>query len=79
MAEPNKNALKERMHEIIFEADTPAGKLFDTLLLIFIAASVLVVILESVPRLQQQYAGLFARVEWVLTDHLHHRVLVTAV
>jgi len=67
MAEPNKNALKERMHEIIFEADTPAGKLFDTLLLIFIAASVLVVILESVPRLQQQYAELFARLEWGFT------------
>ena len=67
MAEPNENALKERMHEIIFEADTPAGKLFDTLLLIFIAASVLVVILESVPRLQQQYAELFARLEWGFT------------
>jgi voltage-gated potassium channel len=34
---------RERWYEIIFEADTPAGKLFDVLLLIAILLSVLVV------------------------------------
>lgn len=36
---------RERLHEIIFEADTPAGKRFDSLLLVL---SVAVVMLESV-------------------------------
>ena len=31
---------RERLHEIIFEADTPAGKRFDVLLLWLIVASV---------------------------------------
>ena len=41
---PWKNAL----HEIIFEADTPAGKVFDIALLVAIVLSVLAVCLESV-------------------------------
>ena len=39
---------RERWYEIIFEADTPAGKLFDVLLLIAILLSVAVVMFESV-------------------------------
>ncbi len=39
---------RERLHEIIFGADTPAGKAFDVTLLILIIASVLAVVLESV-------------------------------
>lgn len=67
MAEPNENNLRGRLHEIIFEADTPAGKLFDTLLLILITASVLVVMLESVEPLQQKYARVFSNLEWGFT------------
>jgi len=67
MAEPNENDLRGRLHEIIFEADTPAGKLFDTVLLILIAASVLVVMLESVEPLQQRHARLFTNLEWGFT------------
>ena len=37
------------VHDIIFEADTPAGKAFDVALLIAIVISILVVMLESVP------------------------------
>ncbi len=40
--------LKESLYEIIFEADTPAGKLFDVLLFIAIMASVLLTMLSSV-------------------------------
>ena len=40
---------RERIHEIIFEADTPAGKRFDVILLWCIVASILVVMGESVP------------------------------
>lgn len=41
-------ALRARLHEIIFEADTPEGRLFDLLLLVAILSSVVVVLLESV-------------------------------
>lgn len=47
--------LKDELYVIIFESDTPMGKLFDTCLIGFIIASILVVILESV----QGFAGHF--------------------
>ena len=45
----NKN-WKTKLHDIIYEADTPTGKLFDVVLLITIIASILLVMLESVRR-----------------------------
>ncbi len=42
------NQLRDDIHEVIFEADTPLGKFFDVTLLIFIILSVLVVMLETV-------------------------------
>jgi voltage-gated potassium channel len=36
----SSNSLRSRLHEIIFEADTPAGKLFDILLILSIVASI---------------------------------------
>ncbi len=63
----DKNDLREKLHEIIFEADTPAGKFFDLMLLVFIAGSVLVVMLESVEPWQERYAGLFTTLEWFFT------------
>ena len=61
------NPLKEKIHEIIFEADTPAGKLFDIVLMILIVASVLVVMLESVESINKQYHSIFKVLEWVFT------------
>lgn len=58
---------QKRVHEIIFEADTFEGKLFDIVLLIAIILSVLVVMLESVPQYSEKYQSLFTAVEWVLT------------
>lgn len=58
---------RERLHEIIFEADTPAGKLFDVLLLIAIAASVLVVMLESSHEWSAAYGRFFYYAEWFFT------------
>jgi voltage-gated potassium channel len=40
--------IRSRLHEIIFEADTPASKAFDIILLIIIILSVLAVLIESV-------------------------------
>ncbi|WP_019990269.1 ion transporter [Rudanella lutea] len=59
--------IRHRMHEIIFEADTPAGRAFDLTLLVLILLSVLIVILESVPALASQFGAFFEKVEWIFT------------
>lgn len=66
MSPKNKN-WKKKLHEVIYEADTPAGKLFDVVLLILIVISVLVVMLESVVSLQNAYGFYFNIVEWAIT------------
>jgi len=58
---------RERWYEVIFEADTPAGKLFDVLLLIAILLSVLVVMCESVEAIRDDYPNLLVRAEWFFT------------
>jgi voltage-gated potassium channel len=58
---------RERLHEIIFEADTPAGKWFDVLLLWLIVASVVTVMAETVPDWHDRYRGTFVALEWVFT------------
>ena len=67
MATAQRNLLKEKIHEIIFEADTPWGKFFDIALLIIISLSVLVVMLESVDYLNDEYRSLFLVLEWTFT------------
>jgi len=58
---------REKVHEIIYEADTPAGKLFDVILLIVILISILLVMLESVESIGSRYASLLNISEWVIT------------
>jgi voltage-gated potassium channel len=64
---PKKANWKFRLHEIIYEADTTAGKLFDVVLFIFIIASVVLVALESVSSLDAKYHEFFNIAEWVIT------------
>lgn len=59
--------LQAQLYQIIFEADTPAGKRFDVWLLIMIVASVITVFLESIPSLSAQYRQVFTALEWVFT------------
>lgn len=56
-----------RLHEIIFEADTAAGKAFDFVLLWCIMLSVLAVMLESIPRLRTEYGTTLYIIEWAFT------------
>lgn len=63
----NKLTFKEKLWEIIFEAETPSGKFFDVALLWVIGASVLAVMLESVDSIDQRYHSLLATAEWVFT------------
>ncbi len=56
-----------RLHEIIFEADTPAGKTFDILLLITIVMSIIVVMLDSVESIRMQHGQVLIILEWCFT------------
>jgi len=58
---------RSRLHEIIFEADTPVGKFFDLVLILSILLSVLVVMLDSITRLNLRYGQLFLGIEWFFT------------
>jgi len=61
------NPLRGKIHEIIFEADTPGGKVFDVILLITIFASVIVVFLETVPSIQDEFHEALIILEWIFT------------
>ena len=58
---------RTRLHEIIFEADTPGGKLFDVLLILSIVISVILVMLDSVSSIRQSYGMLLYAGEWFFT------------
>lgn len=58
---------RQDLYTIIFEAETPKGKLFDILLLWAIIISVLSVCLESVHDLKSQYPYIFSFLEWGFT------------
>lgn len=58
---------RARGHEVIFEAETPAGRAFDVGLILAIAISVLVVILESVEEVREEHGTLLRTADWVLT------------
>ena len=59
--------LRARLHEIIFEADTPEGRLFDLLLLVAIVTSVVVVLLESVASVRARVGPTLRAMEWGFT------------
>ncbi len=67
LKERNFSPMRERLHEIIFEADTKLGKWFDEALLLMIIMSVLVVMLETVDSYNAKYHELFVFLEWVFT------------
>ncbi|WP_405570818.1 ion transporter [Winogradskyella sp. Asnod2-B02-A] len=67
MESNQKHNWKTILHEIIYEADTPAGKRFDVILLIFILLSILLVMLESVASIDKEYHQLLYIGEWIVT------------
>lgn len=58
---------RRRMYDVIFEADTPAGRRFDVALVVAILLSILVVVLDSVPWLHSDHARLLNALEWGFT------------
>lgn len=59
--------LRERIGHVIFETDTPAARAFDVVLLWAIVASVVSVILESVPSVRAVHGPTLRAIEWGFT------------
>lgn len=59
--------LKNQLFDILFEADTRSGKIFNISILIIICLSILVVLLESVPLYRTNYKHMFNYLEWTFT------------
>ncbi|HQY20713.1 MAG TPA: ion transporter [Ignavibacteria bacterium] len=58
---------RHKLHEVIFEADTPTGKWFDIILIISIILSVVVVMLDSIQVVKIENAELLFAAEWFFT------------
>ncbi len=56
-----------KVQEVIYGTETRAGKVFDILLLFVILISIIVVMLESVPGINQHYSNYFYSIEWIVT------------
>ncbi len=64
---PNLSSWKQKLHEIIYEADTAAGKAFDLVLLFVIFLSIVIVMLESVKSINEEYFEYLYITEWIIT------------
>lgn len=62
-----KLGFRERLRVIIFEAETPAGRAFDVVLIVAILSSVTAVMLESVAGIRAEYGGMLYGLEWAFT------------
>lgn len=62
-----KKTWRSNLHEVIYEADTPSGKLFDVILLIVILLSIIFVMLESISSIDAEYHEELYIAEWVVT------------
>ncbi|MCW3079419.1 ion transporter [Segetibacter sp.] len=67
MENENEKRWRIRLHEIIYESNTNAGKAFDVSLLILIVASIVIVMLDSIERWHNMYGVLFYNLEWLFT------------
>jgi voltage-gated potassium channel len=62
-----KSTWRKKLHDIIYEADTPMGRLFDIILMILILLSVIFVMMESVSWIDAKYHRVLYYGEWVIT------------
>jgi voltage-gated potassium channel len=58
---------REKIYDVVFEAEDRAGKAFDLVLLVMIAASVAVVAVESVAAARSRYGTVLYVLEWAFT------------
>jgi len=55
------------LHEIIYEADSRKGRIFDLVIIVAIVASIILVMLESVKSLDERFHDFFDISEWIIT------------
>ncbi len=58
---------KVRLHTVVFESNTRAGKLFDIVVLSLILVSIFIVMLDSVTWMHHKYGDLFYTLEWIFS------------
>lgn len=58
---------RDKLFEIIYEADTKEGKLFDVILLVTILLSIALVMIESVDPISEKYSKELNIAEWIIT------------
>jgi len=58
---------REELYVMVFQSDTKAGRRFDGILLLIILASIVIVMLDSIDKIHQNYANLLAYIEWGFT------------
>ncbi|MDP8205220.1 MAG: ion transporter [Candidatus Electryonea clarkiae] len=63
----NLNGWRLNIHEVIYETSSPAGKFFDVTLIVAIALSIIVVMLESVAAVRMRYSDIILILEWCFT------------
>ena len=66
-ANDSQSRWRFKLHEVIFEADTPAGKWFDVLLIFSILVSVVMVMLDSVGAIHKTHGRILLAGEWLFT------------
>jgi voltage-gated potassium channel len=64
---PAREAWRARAYHVIFEADTPAGKACDLVLILAILLSIAAVMLESIDRMRLEHGPLLRAAEWAFT------------
>jgi hypothetical protein len=58
---------REELYVMVFQSDTKAGRRFDGILLLIILASIVIVMLDSIDSIHQNYANVLAYIEWGFT------------
>ncbi|MBE7370089.1 ion transporter [Ramlibacter pallidus] len=60
-------AWRRRLHTVIFESETPAGRRFDKWIVAAILVSVAIVVVDSVPTFHQRHGKVLNAAEWFFT------------
>ena len=67
MSKREQTPRQKKVYDVIFGTETPAGKWFDIALIVIILASVAVVMLDSVYKLDTEYGNIYLQLEWCFT------------
>src|SRR5690349_17651401 len=58
---------RRRVFNVVFESDTPAGRVFDVILIAVIVLSVAAVLADSVDSIARRHGAMLDLMEWVFT------------